>query len=316
MQSKRRWVWGCFVPLFIVFGLSILVAGVTLLTTGFDPVAGPIIEVERGGDQAAEKIALIRLQGTIVSAGPQGGITGYVMRALKKAERDPRVKVVLLEIDSPGGSVTDSDRIHHRVEALKAAGKKVFVLFGDLCASGGYYVAVAADQIWSRPTSITGSIGVIVPSFSMVDLLQKLGVRDRSIASGANKQILSLSKEMNDEQRRIIESVVMEMYERFVSLIAKGRRQDVADVKVLADGRLYSAQQAKMNGLVDEIGYRDDLVKHLRDEYGELLLVEYQAPVSFLDSLAGGNASPSFERWFSTRLALSNRPAFLFSPLE
>ena len=107
------------------------------------------------------------------------------------------------------------------------------------------------------------------------------------------------------------------MYERFVRLVAKGRALDLETVRPLADGRLYSAEQAKTHKLVDQIGYRDDLLKHIRDTHGDkLALIEYRAPISFIDSLAGGQASPSFEKWFSSRLQLSNRPAFLFSPME
>jgi len=318
MQSKRRWIWVGLIAAGGAFSLFMFLFVVGLMMPDIQSASSQIVEVEVEAKPLAKgKIALIKLNGAIVSTGPQGGVTGHILRALKRAERDAEVSVVLLDIDSPGGSVTDSDLIHHRLEKMKATGKPVYVHFGDLCASGGYYIAVAAKEIWSRPTSITGSIGVIVPSFSMAELLGKIGVVDQSVASGANKQILSVTKPMSADQRAIVQSVVSEMYDRFVTLVATGRNLDVEKVKTLADGRLYSAEQAKKHRLVDQIGYRDDLLQHIRDTHGaNLSLVEYRMPVSFIDSLAGGQLSPTFEQWFSTRLQLSNRPAFLFSPIE
>ena len=318
MQSKRSWMWIIIIPVGGLLGILILMTMLSFMVPNMEAASSQIVEIElEPSAKANGKIAVIKLGGTIVSAGPQGGLTGHVLRGLKTAKEDPDVAVVLLDIDSPGGSVTDSDLIHHSITALKAEGKHVYAIFGDLCASGGYYIAVAAHEIWSRPTSITGSIGVIVPSFSMAELLTKVGIVDQSVASGANKQILSVTKPMTLEQRDIVQSVVMEMYNRFVRLVAEGRSLDADIVKPLADGRLYSAEQAKKHRLVDEIGYRDDLIKSIRKEHGEdLALVEYRAPISFFDSLAGGHTSPSFDKWFSTRVQLANRPAFLFSPMD
>jgi protease-4 len=190
----------------------------------------------------------------------------------------------------------------------------VYAFFGNICASGGYYIAVAANEIWSRPTSITGSIGVIVPSFSAEGLLQKLGVVDQSVSSGDNKQILGVTKDMNTEQRALVQGVVDAMYDRFVSLVAAGRGLSEDVVKPLADGRLYSAKQAMDAQLIDEIGYRDELLTAIRAQYETpLTLVRYQGQQSLIEMIVGSQVRIMLDRMLGSKVMSPSAPSYLLS---
>jgi protease IV len=315
MQSSPRWLLGCLFSA-VVFGFGVLMLfSMALSSMGGAPVQHQLVEVEEDTRaNAIGKIAVIELSGVISSEPPNGGVTQYALQALKRATNDSEVRVILLEIDSPGGGVTDSDRVHHAVEKAKKAGKKVYVFFGNLCASGGYYIAVAADEIWSRPTSITGSIGVIVPSFSAQGLLEKMGVIDQSVSSGENKQILGVTKDMNTEQEALIQGVVDSMYDRFVGLVVQGRGLSLDTVKTLADGRLFSAEQALEAKLVDRIGYRDDLLSAIRgDVGGDLSIVRYRGHQSFLEMLLGSQVKLVLNRVLGSRAMSTSTPSYLLN---
>ena len=185
--------------------------------------------------------------------------------------------------------------------------------FGNLCASGGYYIAVAADKIWSRPTSITGSIGVIVPSYSAQELFNKLGIVDQSISSGANKQILSATKSMTPQQTELMQRLVDEMHGRFVSLVAQGRDLDESAVKPIADGRLLTSEQALKAKLVDTVGYKDDLIKQIREDVQEeLMIVRYQAPQTFVELLMGNRFDSLLDRVFRRVTFGQSMPTYVY----
>lgn len=184
-----------------------------------------------------------------------------VLEAIEAAIDDPFFDGILLDVSSPGGGVTASDAIYHALERFKAAkaGRKVFVLGGDLVASGAYYLAMQADWIRLRPTTLVGSIGVIVPGVNAAGLAQRLGIADNSIASGASKDLGNPLKPINPEHNAILKTVVDAMYARFVGLVAKGRKLPEADVRRLADGRVFTAQDAVNLRLADDVGYEDTL---------------------------------------------------------
>ena len=253
-----------------------------------------------GGDRGARDTVLrIPIEGAISEAaapliGGSGETVSRVRRALRAAARNKDIKAVLLDINSPGGGVTDSDEIHHLLsEFRQREGKKVLALFGDTAASGGYYIAVACDRIVARPTSITGSIGVIISSYNYADGLAKLGVKPVTLISPDTpyKDILSGTRPMTDDERGKLIAIVQEMYERFVDVVDAGRSNlDRAGVKELANGLIYSAQQAERNGLIDGIGSADDALAMLREmaELGDdVKLVEYRRVPTFLDALIG-----------------------------
>ena len=212
--------------------------------------------------------------------GLESGSAAFALDAIHAATRDVEVRGLLLEIDSPGGGVTDSDILYNALMAFKAEheGRVVVVLMGDLCASGGYYIASAADYIMAHPTTTLGSIGVIIPGFNLKGLADRLGIREDPIVSGPNKSMGGLLGERTEEQRAILQEVVDASYDRFVSLVAKGRGLDEASVKALADGRIFSAARAKELKLVDGIGYYDDAVRELcrLAEAEEAYMIRYE----------------------------------------
>ena len=186
-----------------------------------------------------------------------------VVSHLNRARDDISIRAIILKINSPGGGVTASDIIYKEIHKFKQERNiPVVAVFMDVAASGGYYVAMAADRVYAHPTTITGSIGVIFGLLNVKEGLDKIGIKDYSITSGDNKAIGSPTKEMTEEQRQILQSIINDMYDRFVTVVDKGRpdlRRDT--ILKLADGRIYTANQAKKNGLVDDIGYFDEFVR-------------------------------------------------------
>ncbi|MEE9199816.1 MAG: signal peptide peptidase SppA [Candidatus Brocadiales bacterium] len=244
--------------------------------------------VEGSGDK---KIVLINIKGIISTAsdsflsGGSGTVEGF-KKQLKHIKEDEQVEAVLLLIESPGGGITASDIIYNEILRYKEEkGKKVVVLMGDIAASGGYYISVAADKIIAHPTTITGSIGVILPLVNVSELINKYGIEDASITSGDMKDIGSPTRPMRPEEKAVLDSIIQQMYERFVSVIATGRNMPVEEVKKLADGRIYTAQQALEGGLIDQLGYLSDAIETTKEMAGldEALVVRYKRKWSLGD---------------------------------
>jgi len=202
----------------------------------------------QGGDKFAlgDKVAIIEVEGMIVSAGK-------TIERLHAAEDDASVKAVVLRIDSPGGGVGPSQEIHDEVVKLVAT-KPVVVSMGSLCASGGYYIAAPASRIFANPGTITGSIGVIMEFTNIQDLLDKIGLKNRVVKSGKHKDIGSPVRAMTAEDEAILQGLIDDVHSQFVEAVATGRKLDVATVKPLADGRIFTGRQAQASGLVDELG--------------------------------------------------------------
>ncbi|HUE30086.1 MAG TPA: signal peptide peptidase SppA [Verrucomicrobiae bacterium] len=175
---------------------------------------------------------------------------------LKKAADDERVKAVVLRVNSPGGGVTASDDVYGEIVRFKKERKvPVVAALGDVAASGGYYVACAADRIVAHPTTTTGSIGVIMTGLNLEGLLAKVGVRNQTFKAGEHKDILSPFRGATPEERRIVQSILDELHARFVSVVREGRPHlDVSRLAELTDGRIFDARQALEAGLIDQIG--------------------------------------------------------------
>lgn len=190
--------------------------------------------------------------------------------ALDRAASDPEVVGILLRINTPGGSVSASDTLHHEVEVWKAKQKRPVVAYlNGMATSGGYYVAMASDRVIAHPASVTGSIGVIMPGISIEGLMQRYGVVDQTITTGPFKDAGSLLRDMTSQQRAQLSSVINDFFARFLDVVAKGRPALSREtVSVLADGRVYSAQQALAAGLVDQLGYLEDAVAELEQRAG------------------------------------------------
>lgn len=239
--------------------------------------------VQRG---ATEKyIVELPISGMIVSSDQglmaPGGPDSDTLLRLREIRKDPRVAGVLLRINSPGGGITASDVIYNEIKRIQADGIPVVALFEDLAASGGYYVAAPADHIVAHPTTLTGSIGVLIMSYEISGLLEKIGVNDQTIKAGKNKDMLSLSKPLSEPQQKMLEAMVAQMHERFIKIVSEGRNMDEQKLREIADGRILLADQALKAGLVDEVGYYDNAVSKLASLAGmkdEPRIVRYERP--------------------------------------
>ena len=226
-----------------------------------------------------------------------------VTRALDKAAQDDAIGAVVLRINSPGGTVAAADEIHARIQRYHATtGVPVIASFGGVAASGGYYVATAADTIIAQPTSITGSIGVIIPGVNAEGLLDKLGVQDASYVSAAHKDILSPLRAASPEERRIVQDVVDSLFARFVTVVKAGRANlDRSRLEEITDGRIVVADDAKRLGLIDAIGHIHDVLALARDQAGDdaARVVRYYqgsiAPRSILSETAAGGPALSLQ---------------------
>jgi len=248
---------------------------------------------------AGDKVAIVSVTGAIL------GGEGFVRNQLERVEEDESVKAIVLRVDSPGGTVSGSDEIHHRLAKLvEKRDLPVVVSMGGIAASGGYYVAMANrgadDVIFAEPATLTGSIGVIIPHFDISQALRKYDIRDDSIASGPLKEMLSPTKdrtpELADRERRLLKALVDDMFARFKEIVRQGRpKLDAESVDKVATGQIFTAQQAKDAGLVDRIGFLEDAVDRAVELAGltasTARAVKYTKPKGLLEEVLGGAAA-------------------------
>jgi protease-4 len=253
----------------------------------FASAEGPTERFHSGEQTATDKLALIRISGAIMPP-----FTDRVLKMIKSAKEDKHVKGVLLAVDSPGGTVTDSHKIYHRLKELSAQ-KPVFVSMGSVAASGGYFVAMGAGtqgKIYAEPTTWTGSIGVIIPHYEVTDLAEKAGVKALPLKTGEFKDSLSPFRTMSDNDKVLWENILNQSFDLFLSVIDDNRDTLNKDqVRGLATGQIYTAQDAKQNGLIDEIGFEEDALEALKQTAGlsKARVVTYGYPVDYLQMLLG-----------------------------
>jgi len=255
-------------------GSSQVVAAGPERTRGFEEVL-----LESGN--SSDRIAVIPLQGIISYS--QAGVLGPNMIedlkiALRQAARDPKVKAVVLEVNSPGGEITASDVLYHEVQLL-AEKKPVVTYFQSLGASGAYYMACGSSWIMANESTFTGSIGVIISTLNYEDLFNKVGLDSIVFKSGAFKDMLSGTRPITPEEQQYVQGLVMQSYERFLNIVAQAREQNPDALRDgVADGRILSGLDAKDAGLVDELGYIEDAFSKARELSGaeEAQVVRYQ----------------------------------------
>ncbi len=252
----------------IVFAFALLTgfSGCIAVNISLIPQPQPLEEQAISG-QGKDKILLMDITGIITSeeAGSalggrrEPGLVSRVREQLDRARLDKNIKALLIRINSPGGGVTASDTLYHEIRKFREeTGVKVVAHFLDTGASGAYYTALAADRITAQPTTVTGSIGVIMLRVDATGLLQKIGVQALQIASGAEKGMGSPFRPVTGEERKILQGMIDSMYGRFVDVVAEGRNLPPERVRQLADGRIYTSKEAKDAGLIDQIGYIED----------------------------------------------------------
>ena len=201
-----------------------------------------------------DRIAVVEIKGVITQSS-------NVIEQIQRHQEDDGVKAIVLRIDSPGGGVGPSQEIHREViKAKTKSGKKVLVSMGSVAASGGYYIACASDLIVANPGTITGSIGVVMEFTNLEELLKKIGVKGVVLKSGEHKDIGSPFREMNPEDKKILQDVIDNVHQQFIQAVAAGRKLDRAKVTEIADGRIFTGEQAKQLGLVDRIGTLQDTI--------------------------------------------------------
>lgn len=205
-----------------------------------------------GGLNSSEKVVVVKLDGVILDPLE-------ISMELKKLEEDADVKAVVVRIDSPGGAVGPSQEIYNSIKRLRKV-KPVVASMGTIAASGGLYAAVAANKIVANPGTLTGSIGVIVEFINAEELLQKIGIKGSVVKSGKFKDTGSPLREMSEEERALLQSVIDDVNRQFIKAVADGRGMKIEDVEKIADGRIFTGSQAKENGLVDILGDLSDSI--------------------------------------------------------
>lgn len=280
-MSKKRIVAlalaaGLFIVSVIVNMASIAMK--TDITTAIETAMGASEEdfteqVEEEGN-ITRKIAILPIEGVIQDTDTTESFfssPGYnhrqFMKKLDKVQEDDTIKAVILQVNSPGGGVVESAQIHDKILEIKEKTKKpVYVSMGSMAASGGYYISAPADKIYASPETMTGSLGVIMQSVNYSKLAKKYGVDFVTIKSGPHKDIMSPAREMTEEERKILQSMINNSYNGFVNVIANGRGMSKEQVKKIADGRIYDGRQAKKLNLIDDFGYLDDTIAALKKD--------------------------------------------------
>ncbi|MBQ7025149.1 MAG: signal peptide peptidase SppA [Peptococcaceae bacterium] len=253
------------------------------------------LTVDTGTPAVGNHIAVLDIMGTISENDGYTYDQQYLLDSIDTMMEDDSNKALLLHIDTPGGTVYETDELYLKIMEYKAyTNRPVYAAVENYAASGGYYVACAADAIYANRNATTGSIGVIMGEFlDLSELLDNIGVGVSYVATGPNKAMGNSYEPLTDEQRAIYQEICDESFDQFVGIIAEGRNMNEADVRVLADGRVYTAKQAAANGLIDGIESFQTTLERLTADLGydtiEVAHYSYSAPYTFMDYMMLGD---------------------------
>jgi protease-4 len=274
-------------PLFIIIAtalaLGVLFVAILALASflsGGRRSSGPLVV---GGGS----VALVKIEGLLVNSDD-------IVDELTDYSEDSSIKAIVLRIDSPGGGVVASQEIYNAVKNAKKEGKKIVASMGTVAASGGYYVAAAADKIVANPGTLTGSIGVKMEFASVEKLLEKIGVKGMVVKAGEYKDIGSPFRDMTDHEKQLLQDVIDDVHSQFIEAVSEGRGLPAADVRAIADGRIFTGRQALALKLVDRLGDLADSIKlagTLAGIKGKPKIVEKRKKISFLDYLKEESAA-------------------------
>lgn len=265
----------------------------------------------RGGK---DKIAIISVTGTILDGT-------YAKQQIDRVRKDDQVKAIVLRVVSPGGTITGSDYIYHHLTKLcREKELPLVVSMGSIAASGGYYVSMAVGDrpksIYAEPTTWTGSIGVIIPHYDLSGLLTRFEVKEDSLATHPRKQLMSMTRPLTEDHREVLQGYLDDAFTRFKGVIKEGRpafAKDPEALNKLATGEVFTALQAKQNGLIDEIGFLEDAIDRAHElaklEKEQTVVVEYRRQSSLFD-LAGLGETKSPEKELARLLELHTPRAY------
>ena len=246
MTKSTKWFLG------ILGVLALLAIGFTVVIIAL--VSGSSDKTETVTVGSGDKVAVVDLKGVIASSDE-------VVRQMKKYRNNSSVRAIVLHIDSPGGGVVASQEMYEEVRAVRDGGKPVIVSMGSLAASGGYYVAVGGSYLVANRGTLTGSVGVISEFLQLKDALDKLGIGVKTIKAGKLKDAGSPMRAMNDDDQKYFQALMDDVHRQFIDVVARERKMDVEKVRELADGRVFTGEQALQLGLVDTLGTFEDAVR-------------------------------------------------------
>ena len=275
--------------LFIMVGVSSVLTNTWSEKILKESMGELLTEVDGFNPPSGDYIAIVTVQGTIQEQTETGVFdvpVGYqhitTLDYIDNLMDDSDNKGILLYVDSPGGTVYESEELYLKLKEYKEeTGRPIWDYMAHYAASGGYMISMAADKIYANPNTTTGSIGVIMSGFDMTGLYEKLGIRYFSITSGEYKD----SSKMTEEQIAIYQEQVDEYYNKFVGIVSEGRGMEDAAVRAIADGRVYTASQALEKGLIDEISLYEDMTAAMSSELGGYQFYEQERELDFFTSL-------------------------------
>ena len=281
--------------------ILIVIIAAIVLPLFIAAIAGMAILIAREKPLLGGQVALIRIEGIITAGrasqspfGASGAGSETIVNALEEFRKDNSVKSAVIRINSPGGSAAGSQEVYQEIVRVRKEGKKITVSMGDVAASGGYYISSAADRIIADPASLTGSIGVIMETTDMSKLFGKIGIDFGTIKSGPHKDMGSISRPLTAEEKTLLQGIINDVYDQFLTDVSIGRKIPKAEVRKLADGRIFTGRQALNYKLVDRLGTLNDALRAAADDAGikgEYSVKEYQRPMGLFEVLFGSNDS-------------------------
>lgn len=242
-----------------------------------------LVTTFKGSVSLGDKVAVVRVTGVILDSAE-------VIEELRQHAKNRSVKAIVLRVESPGGGVAPSQEIYEEILKVKEKGKKVVVSMGAVAASGGYYIAAPADRIVANAGTLTGSIGVIMEIPNVSGLMEKIGVETQVVKSGRHKDMASVFKTLSPEEKTILQDVLDDVHDQFISAVAEARGMEFAAVKEMSDGRIFTGRMAKELGLVDDLGNLQDaiiLAGELTGIEGEPEVVYKEEEFKLIDLLRG-----------------------------
>lgn len=305
LRTWPFWLLGIILALILFVSLLLNLAAVAVLAGSGEPSNAipedeyPSFEEVASFGSEGPKVIRIDLTEEITRSDATSTLLGSTshdrveawLRQIRCAAADPKVKGLLIEVDSPGGGITASDELYHEFLRFKESDsdRVIVALVHDMAASGAYYAILPADKIIAQPTSLVGSVGVLLSSVNAADLARKLGIQDATLTSGPNKDAMNPLKPLDPAQVALLQAEIDTMYDRFLGLVAQHRHVSRAKLREVCDGRVLGAQAALDHKLIDQIGYREDALDVLATllKADSVRVIRYQAASSFLDDLLG-----------------------------